>query len=198
MATDQYEELDEIEKKPFNYAYFKRMLGYTRPYRRQLLTVVGVMVVSSVLRLTEPYLLRTAIDLGITGRNLQVINRVALLWLSFQLIGAVAEFVRIRIINYTGQSILFDLRQELFTHIQWLSLRFYDGRPVGRIMARVTNDVETINNLINGGLVTIVSQSVSLIGIIAGWLYWTRGLESAMISHFAADIVLHVIPPLLG
>ena len=119
-----------------------------------------------MLRLAEPYLLRTAIDEGISQRNLAVINRVAIIWLVFQLIGALSDYVRIQILNRTGQGILYDLRQQLFVHLQWLSLRFYDGRPVGRIMARVTNDVETINNLINAGLVTIVSQTVSLVGII--------------------------------
>ena len=167
MAGDQYEEIEEAQQKPFNYAYFRRMLGYTRPYRRELNIVTGVIVLASILRLTEPYLLRTAIDLGMTGHNLRVLNIIAALWLAFQLIAALTENVRIRILNHTGQGILYDLRQELFNHLQWLSLRFYDGRPVGRIMARVTNDVEAINSLINAGLVTIVSQAVSLVGIIA-------------------------------
>ncbi len=166
MAGDQYEEIEEVEKKPFNYAYFKRMVRYTFPYRRELSVATVIMIVSSILRLVEPYLVRTIIDLGIVARNLEVVNRVAILWLVFQLIGAVAEYGRIQILNRTGQNILFDLRQELFNHLQWLSLRFYDGRPVGRIMSRVTNDVEAINAMINMGLVTIVSQSVSLIGII--------------------------------
>lgn len=166
MAGDQYEEIEEVEKKPFNYAYFKRMVRYALPYRRELGIVTLIMVVSSVLQLMEPYLVRTVIDEGIMSRNLAVVNRVAILWLAFQLIGATAEYGRIRILNYTGQNILFDLRQELFNHLQWLSLRFYDGRPVGRIMSRVTNDVEAINAMINMGLVTIVSQGVSLIGIV--------------------------------
>ena len=166
MASDQYEEIEEVEKKPFNYAYFKRMVHYALPYRRELGLATLVMIVSSALRLVEPYLVRTVIDLGIVAHNLAVVNRVAALWLGLQFIGAGAEYVRIQILNRTGQHILFDLRQELFGHLQWLSLRFYDGRPVGRIMSRVTNDVEAINAMINMGLVTIVSQSISLIGII--------------------------------
>jgi ATP-binding cassette, subfamily B, multidrug efflux pump len=166
MANDPYEEMDEVAQRPFNYAYLKRMMGYTRAYRRDLVTVIGVMVLASMVRLVEPYLLRTAIDEGILVGNLRVINRVAILWLVFQMIGAAGDYVRIRILNRTGQGILFDLRQQLFTHLQWLSLRFYDGRPVGRIMSRVTNDVEAINDLINSGLATVVSQVVSLVGIV--------------------------------
>ncbi len=166
MAS-QYEEIEEVAKRPFNYAHFKRMLRYSRPYRRQLRVVVAVMILGSVLRLTEPYLLRTAIDVGIVGRDLEVLNRVSLLWLVFQLIGSACGWVRMQILNQTGQHILFDMRQELFDHLQRLSLRFYGSRPVGRIMSRVTNDVEAIHNLINAGLVTIVSQGISLIGIVA-------------------------------
>ncbi|MHB1294064.1 MAG: ABC transporter ATP-binding protein [Anaerolineae bacterium] len=166
MASDQYEELEEQDKRPFNYGYLKRMLAYGRPYRRQLSGVIAVMVISTMLTLSEPYMLQLMVDEGIAKSNLRLVTTLALLWLAFQGISAIAEYVRIRILNRTGQHILYDLRQELFNHLQWLSLRFYDGRPVGRIMARVTNDVEAINELINTGLVTIVSQSVSLIGII--------------------------------
>ena len=166
MAS-QYEEIEEVAKRPFNYAHFKRMLRYSRPYRRELGVVVAVMILGSVLRLAEPYLLRTAIDVGIIGRDLEVLNRVSILWLVFQLIGSACGWVRMQILNRTGQHILFDMRQELFDHLQRLALRFYGSRPVGGIMSRVTNDVEAINNLINSGLVTIVSQGISLIGIVA-------------------------------
>ena len=165
MAS-QYEEIEEVAKRPFNYANLKRMLRYARPYRRQLGLVVAVMVVGSMLRLMEPYLLRTAIDVGIVGRDLEVLNRVLVLWVVQSQDTYAPPSPARKVLNKTGQSILFDMRQELFEHLQWLSLRFYDGRPVGRIMSRVTNDVEAINNLINSGLVTVVSQSISLIGIV--------------------------------
>ncbi len=191
MAGDQYEELEEAQQKPFNYTYFKRMLRYTVPYRRELATVTGVIVLASILRLTEPYLLRTAIDLGITGHNLDVLNRIAVIWLVFQLIGAATENVRIRILNHTGQGILYDMRQELFDHLQWLSLRFYDGRPVGRIMARVTNDVEAINSLINSGLVTIVAQAVSLVGIVA--VMFALNVKLALMAFVAVPGMVWVV-----
>lgn len=198
MADDQYEEIEEVEKRPFNYAYFRRMLGYAKPYRRPLLLATVVMVVGSILRLTEPYLLRTAVDEGITGRNLTVISRVAILWLVFQLVNASAGHVRIRVLNQTGQKILFDLREELFTHIQWLSLRFYEGRPVGRIMSRLTNDVEAINRLINSGLVTIVTQFVSLVGIIAVMfvLNWRLALMGFAVVPGLVWIVVRLRPPM--
>jgi ATP-binding cassette subfamily B protein len=196
MANDQYEEIEEVEKKPFNYAYLKRMMRYAAPYRRLMTVVVAVMVVGSILRLMEPYLLSVIVDQGITGRQPDVITRMALLWLLFQAIGALADFLRIRILNQTGQHILFDLRQELFAHLQWLSLRFYDGRPVGRIMARVTNDVEAINDLINGGLVTVVSQTVSLVGIVAVMLVlnWRLAIMAFVVVPMLVWLVARMRP----
>jgi ATP-binding cassette subfamily B multidrug efflux pump len=196
MAFDQYEEIEEVEKRPFNYAYFKRMIRYTIPYRRELTFIVAVMVVGSILRLLEPYLLKVVVDEGIIGRQPDIITRMALIWLSFQLLGALGDFIRIRSLNRTGQHILFDLRQELFSHLQWLSLRFYDGRPVGRIMARVTNDVEAINDLINGGLVTVISQLVSLIGIIAVMfaLNWRLAIMAFLVVPGLVWIVARLRP----
>jgi len=166
MPDAQYEKLDDVAKLPFNYAHFRRLLRYARPYRSKLALVTFVITVGTILRLTEPYLLRTAVDVGITGKQPRVITQMALLWLLFQAIGSLASYARIQILNETGAGIIYDLRREIFDHLQWLSLRFYDGRPVGSMMSRVTNDVEAINNLINSGLVTIVSQTVSLVGIV--------------------------------
>jgi ATP-binding cassette, subfamily B, multidrug efflux pump len=93
---------------------------------------------------------------------------------------------------------LFDLRQQLFDHLQWLSLRFYDGRPVGRIMARVTNDVDAINNLINSGLVTIIQQVVSLVGIVVVMfgLNWRLALLGFAVVPGMVWIVVRLRPTL--
>jgi ATP-binding cassette subfamily B protein len=196
MASNQYEEIEELEKRSFNYAYFRRMIRYAAPYRRELSFIVVVMVIGSIVRLLEPYLLKVVVDEGIIGRRPDIITQMALLWLFFQMLGAVGDYIRIRTLNRTGQHILFDLRQELFAHLQWLSLRFYDGRPVGRVMARVTNDVEAINDLINGGLVTVVSQSVSLVGIIVVMfaLNWRLAMMAFLVVPGLVWIVARLRP----
>ncbi|NLV74855.1 MAG: ABC transporter ATP-binding protein [Chloroflexi bacterium] len=191
MSDGQYEELQEVDKRPFDYGLLKRMLRYTRPYRKELTLATVVIAIGSVLRLAEPYLLRTAIDLGITPGNMQVVNRVAGIWLAFQIIGAITEYIRIHILNRTGQNLLYDMRQELFDHLQWLSLRFYDARPVGRIMARVTNDVETINDLINSGLVTIIAQSISLVGIVV--VMFVINVRLAMMAFVVLPLMVFAI-----
>ena len=193
---DFEEELEEEAKKPFNMAYLLRMLRYIRPYRRPVLTVAVLMGFGVITNLIEPYLLRVAIDLGILGKDMAAINRAAVVFLLFRLGNWAAGTFRVRLINQTGQSVLYDLRQELFTHIQKLSLRFYDHRPVGKIMSRITNDVNAINNLISGGLATILSEGFSLIGIAALMLVisWRLALMAFLVLPLLGVLFFYLRP----
>ncbi len=161
------EELEqEAQEKPFNYGYFRRMLRYLGPYKAQL-SVVGVFVLlGTVANLIEPAVIAVIIDQGIVDRDVPLIVGLVGLLLIFRLIAWAAGHARIHRINIVSQGVLHDMRSELFTHIQKLSLRFYDNRPVGKIMSRVTSDIGAINELLNGGLTMIVAEGLSLIGII--------------------------------
>ncbi|GAB4519862.1 MAG: ABC transporter ATP-binding protein [Anaerolineae bacterium] len=160
------EEMEEAQKAPFNTGYFLRMMGYLRPYRREALTIFVVVLISAAAGLAEPYLLRVAVDYGVMARDLDMIYKAVAGMVLIRLVVWASNSARIYLTNHIGQSVLYDLRQTLFTHIQKLSLRFYDHRPVGRIMSRITSDVDTINSLINRGLVNAISESLSLIGIV--------------------------------
>lgn len=157
---------DEAQERPFNYAYFKRMLRYLGPYRAQL-GVVGLFVLfGTVANLIEPALIAIIIDRGVLNKDVPLIVGLAALLLIFRLIAWAAGYARIHRINIVSQGVMHDMRSELFTHIQKLSLRFYDNRPVGKIMSRVTSDIGAINELLNGGLTLIIAEGLSLIGII--------------------------------
>jgi len=193
---DFEEELEEEAKKPFNVAYFLRMLRYIRPHRRAVRTVAVLMGFGVITNLIEPYLLRVTIDLGILGKDMAAIHRAAVVFLLFRLGNWAAGIFRVRLINQTGQSVLYDLRQELFSHIQKLSLRFYDHRPVGKIMSRITNDVNAINNLISGGLATILSEGFSLIGIAALMLVisWRLALMAFLVLPLLGVLFFYLRP----
>jgi ATP-binding cassette subfamily B protein len=167
MPFDSFEEeMEEAEKAPFNTVYFRRMMSYLDPHRRLVIWTLVVITASALAGLAEPILLRIAIDQGIMAKNLGVIDRVVITMLVLRTFIWGASYLRISLTNGIGQGVLYDLRQTLFTHIQKLSLRFYDHQPVGRIMSRITSDVDTINNLISGGLVTAASEGIALIGIV--------------------------------
>jgi len=161
------EELEqEAQEKPFNYGYFRRMLRYLGPYTAQL-SIVGVFVLlGTVANLIEPAIIAVIIDRGIVNKDVPLIVGLVGLLLAFRLIAWAAGHARIHRINVVSQGVLHDMRSELFTHIQKLSLRFYDNRPVGKIMSRVTSDIGAINELLNGGLTMIIAEGLSLVGII--------------------------------
>jgi ATP-binding cassette subfamily B protein len=160
------EELDEAEEKPFNYSYFRRLMRYLIPYKRSLLVVGGFILVGTVATLLEPYLMGLIIDQGVAHKDVTFIVTLIGILLVFRLLAWGAGYLRTFKVNQVGQSVLYDLRGQLFGHIQQLSLRFYDNRPVGKIMSRVTSDVGTINELISGGMTTILVEGFSLIGIV--------------------------------
>ena len=163
---DFEEELGEAQEKPFNTTYFVRLLRYLNPYKRSLVVVGLFILIGTVATLLEPYLLGLIIDRGVMNKDLTLIFILLGVLLVFRFLSWGAGYLRMFKINQVGQSVLYDLRSQLFEHIQQLSLRFYDNRPVGKIMSRVTSDVGTINELISGGMATILVEGFSLIGIV--------------------------------
>lgn len=164
---DIEEEEEEDEQRPFNSLYFRRMMRYLKPYRRQVLLGATMMLTVMAAGLMEPLIIKTAIDDAIAPGELNYLDRLVLALVGLRIVAWLAQRAQIRIMNHTGQSILYDLRQQLFEHVQKLSLSFYDGRPVGKIMSRITNDVNAIAELVNSGVINLISQGVSLVAITA-------------------------------
>ena len=186
-----YEDIEEVldeeaQERPFNYGYLKRMLRYLKPYRRQLLVVSAFVLLGTIATLMEPLFIAIIIDQGIVQQDVPLILWMIGILFVFRLIAWAAGFSRISRINVVGQGVMHDMRTELFTHIQKLSLRFYDNRPVGKIMSRVTSDIGAINELLNGGLTMIIAEGFSLIGIMAImiWLNWPLALASFVCMPF--------------
>lgn len=184
--NDTYEELEEAEQRPFNKQYFMRMLSYLGRYRRESVLIGLAIIASAGVPLFEPYLLGRIVDEGIVAGNFSVVQRLALLIMGLHLLGWVGNRTRTWLSAVIGQGVLFDLRDDLFTHIQRLSLRFYDKHPVGRIMSRITSDVESIARLLNTGLVTFVGEGINLIGILAVmlWMSWRLTLVAFITIPF--------------
>ncbi|GIP32649.1 ABC transporter ATP-binding protein [Paenibacillus sp. J2TS4] len=163
---------EEEQDKPFNKQYLARMFGYLKPHKRTMIFVSIIVVINMLLSLAEPILIRYAIDEGMVAKNLTVIHLVGIGLLALRLAGWLLGVLQIRLVNFTGQRILFELRQQLFNHLQSLSFRFFDGRPAGKIMSRITNDTNAIGELINGGLITLLMETTHLVGIVVILLYW--------------------------
>lgn len=174
MSVEPFEKLEEAEQRPFNKAYFLRMLAYLRGYRTETIVVAVAIVASAGVPLLEPYLLGQIVDRGIVAGDVDQIERLAIALAGLHLLSWLGGRTRNWVSAVIGQGVLFDLRRDLFIHIQRLSLRFYDKHPVGRILSRITSDVESIARLLNVGLVTFVGEGINLVGIllVMSYLSW--------------------------
>jgi ATP-binding cassette, subfamily B, multidrug efflux pump len=157
---------DEILGKAYDARLMRRLLQYLRPYWRQVAVALGAILVGSAASLAQPYLIKVAIDRYIAAGRLDGLDRIALLYLAILVAAFAAEYVQTWSMQFTGQRIMFDLRMAIYSHLQHLDLRFYDRNPVGRLMTRVTSDVDVLNDLFTSGVVTVFSDVLTLVGIM--------------------------------
>src|SRR3954454_2434098 len=156
----------------------RRLLQYLRPYWRSVVAALVTIVVGGAASLVQPYLIKVAIDQYIAARRLTGLDRLALIYLAVLVIAFVAEYAQTWTMQLTGQRIMFDLRMAIYRHLQRLDLRYYDRNPVGRLMTRVTSDVDVINDLFTSGVVTVFGDVFTLVGIMAMmlWMNWRLAL----------------------
>jgi len=145
----------------------RRLLGFLRPYRHALLGALILIVAQSLLDLTGPYLTKVAIDSYIARGEAAGLARIAAIYLAVLLVAYIVRFAQTYILQMTGQRFMRDLRGHVFDHLQRLHVAYFDHNPAGRLITRVTSDVDAINELFTSGLVTVFGDLASLIGIMA-------------------------------
>jgi ATP-binding cassette subfamily B protein len=161
----------ERDGQALDLALTRRFLRYVRPYRSRLGLALGLLFVSGALELAGPWLTKVAIDDAIPSGDPSRLVRVVAAFLAILLAEFVVGYAQTLIMTRAGQSMMRDLRTELFAHLQKMGLPFFDRNPVGRVTTRLTSDVETLNELLTSGLVTIIADVVTLVGITAV-LFW--------------------------
>jgi ATP-binding cassette subfamily B multidrug efflux pump len=161
---------DEITGKAYDARLMRRLLSFTRPYRKLIFGGVFLTILAAFFQLAGPYLTKLAIDKYITNKDLQGLYLVLGLYFAALVLSFFTQFSQIYITQYFGQRLMFDLRSGVFSHLQTLSLRFFDKNPVGRLMTRVTSDIESLNQMFTQGIVTIFGDIFLLVGIIIALL----------------------------
>jgi ATP-binding cassette subfamily B protein len=163
--------IDDTGARPYDSALFKRLLGYIMPYRARVFLSWMAMLGGSLAQLAGPYLIKTAIDDYIARQDIEGLVRIAILYVAIQGFNWVCQYWQTFLMTWVGQRAIYQIRQELFSHLQRLSFRFFDSRPAGVIMSRVTNDVNAMEELISEGFVHVINDMVTLFGIIAIMFY---------------------------
>ena len=179
---------EEVFGKAYDSRLVRRLLRYIRPYLRGVIVAMSMLVLLTLFELAGPFIVKQAIDDAIANGRLERLDVYAYEYLAvvFAIFGL--RFGQNYLLNRAGQQAMHDLRVALFGHIQRLSLAFFDRNPVGRLMTRLTNDVDALNELLTSGGLAILSDAVTIVGITVALL---------LLSWQLALVTFLVIPPLL-
>ncbi|MEQ1759556.1 MAG: ABC transporter ATP-binding protein [Vicinamibacterales bacterium] len=181
---------DDVVGKAYDARLMRRLVSYLGPYRRQVTIAIGAIIGHSILELVPPYLTKVVIDRYIPAGDLSGLGSMAAVYLA-TLVGAFGlEYLQVWTMQLTGQRIMFDLRLQLYGHLQRLDLAFYDRNPVGRLMTRVTTDVDVLNELFTSGVVSVFGDLFTLVGIMAVliWMDWRLALVAFSVLPIIAFI----------
>jgi ATP-binding cassette subfamily B protein len=145
----------------------RRLLAYVRPYRLGVAGAVVLLLLEAGLALVGPLLTQRAIDVAIPARDADMLRTLGLWFLGALILAFVAEYAQTVLTAWVGQRVMSDLRRQIFERLQRLSIPFFDRQPVGRLVTRVTSDVETLNELFSSGVVTVIGDLATLLAISA-------------------------------
>jgi ATP-binding cassette subfamily B multidrug efflux pump len=161
---------EEAAGRSYDHRLMRRLLGYVRPYRAQVWLAGAVVLLDALAQLAGPLLTKEAIDRGIRRHDLVRLDQVAVLYLLVLLVSFGLGYLQNQIMQRVGQHVMMDLRMAIFRHLQRLPLAFFDRNPVGRLMTRVTNDVDVLNELVTAGVLALFADVFALVGIlVAMW-----------------------------
>lgn len=170
MARNKYD-VDEELGTPFSWKYCKRLLAYVKPYKKEMIITLMVMLIASVSSLLGPYLVKIAMDDSIPNGDIKGLIVVCLLLIVTIAISAVCMKYKIKTMTYVGQSVIKNIRSDLFGHLQKLPFSYYDSRPHGKILVRVVNYVNSLSDLLSNGLINLLTDLFSLLVIVGFMLF---------------------------
>ncbi|ABY93453.1 MAG: ABC transporter ATP-binding protein [Thermoanaerobacter sp.] len=185
---------EEVMAKPFDIKIMKRLLTYAKPYWLYIFIAAVSILLVTASNLLRPYLVQKAIDNYINNPNIpkaEAINgvtHIGILYLIIITVAFIINYGQIYLIQYTGQKIIFNLRQQIFEHLQSLSLSFFDKNPVGRLVTRVTNDTDTLNEMYTSVIANLFNDIFIIFGIIIAMVSYN--VKLALISLSTTPLII--------
>ncbi len=165
MADGFYEK--ELTGKSFDRKTASRLFKFIKPYRRLLVLTIFLLLITAGLQVMGPYLIKLAIDNYIIVGKADGLLNIVLLYGLVLLFEFIIRYFQGYYTEYMGQKIMYDMRMEIFSHIQKLPMSYFDKNPVGRVMTRVTTDVQSLNEMLSSGIVTLFGDIFMIAGIMA-------------------------------
>ncbi len=171
---------EEILGKAYDSRLMRRLLKYLRPYRWYVGLGILLSIVVSMMEAVRPWFTKHAVDVNIAQRDYHGLLLTSLLFLSVLTVRGLIQYFNAYLTQWIGQRTIFDLRMEVFQYLQNLAVQFFDRNPIGRLITRVTNDIEVLNEMFSSGIVMVFSDVFTIIGIL--YFMFSMNWELALIS----------------
>ena len=181
MARNLYD-VDEVLETPFDFAHLKRSFVYIKKYKGKMITALVLSVFAAISGLLGPLITQYALDNTIPQKNM---GQLVLLTLAF--VGTIAvsitfSTIRSRIMTVVGQDIIFDIRTDLFKHLQELPFEYYDNRPHGKILIRVVNYVNSVSDMLSNGIINVILECLNMLFIMIFMFFVNVKLSLVVLS----------------
>lgn len=175
-------------KKGGGFTSLKRIFAYTLPYRSRLITSLLLAIVLAVLAPVRPYLIQYSVDKFVINKMLAALIEITLIQLGILLVESVLRFVFMYITNWLGQTVVNDLRKDVFKKVIHQNLSYFDNTPIGTLTTRTVNDIEAINDIFSEGLISIIADILTIIAIIV--VMWCTDWKLTLISLAAFPLLI--------
>ena len=165
MARNKFD-VDENLESPFNIRHLRRAFTYIRRQRGRMLTAFIMSALASVAGLFIPKITQWVLDEAVPNRDIPMLGRMALVFTGIIVISIVFNVIRSRLMAHASQEIIYDIRKDLFAHLQKLPFSYYDSRPAGKILVRVINYVNSVSDILSNGIINAVLEIINIVFII--------------------------------
>lgn len=172
MARNKFD-VDERLETPFDFRHLKRVGVYIGKYKWKMLLALLLSALASVTSLAVPKITQTVMDVAVPQKNVDLLLKMALAFMGIIIVGIVFTVIRSRIMAFVSQQIIYDIRKDLFAHLQQLPFAYYDSRPAGKILVRVINYVNSVSDILSNGIINSILEIINIIFIVV-YMYTTE------------------------
>lgn len=165
MARNKYD-VDEQLETPFDFTHLKRSYKYIKKYKGKMILALCISILAAITGLIAPLITKRALDVTIPNKDISELVILAILLMVFNVTSVVLGNIRGRIMTVVGQDIIFDIREDLFAHLQELPFTYYDDRPHGKILIRVINYVNSVSDMLSNGIINFIMEILNMVFIL--------------------------------
>ena len=173
MARNKFD-VDERLETPFDFRHLKRVGVYIGKHKWKMLLALLLSALASVTSLAVPKITQTVMDVAVPQKNVDLLLKMALAFMGIIIVGIVFTVIRSRIMAFVSQQIIYDIRKDLFAHLQQLPFAYYDSRPAGKILVRVINYVNSVSDILSNGIINSILEIINIIFIVV-YMYTDAG-----------------------